>query len=488
MTTIRTSVRLFCLALVIVATSGRGIVYSQAVDRSKPPALEAPPSMKLPPIQHLKLSNGLELTVMEKHEVPLVQINVILKTGSALDPSGKAGLATMTAEMLDEGAGGRSALELADAVDYLGADLSASAGYHTTVVSLFTPLSKLDSAMTLLADVVLRPAFPEQELERLRKERLTTFLQWRDQPQAISSVAFSALLFGSRHPYGATPLGNEASLRSLTIADLKRFHEQHFRPNNALVVVVGDVTPEHVAAMLERIFGQWKGGSLASGNWPQVSQVEQRVVYLIDKPGSAQSVIRIGRIGVERTTKDYFPLQVLNTILGGSFASRLNQNLREEHGYTYGAGSVFDMRPLPGPFLAASSVQTDVTDKALVEFMKELSDILKPIPEEELARAKNYVALGFPENFQSVGQIAAQLDEMVLYQLPGDYFNTYIPKVLQVTGVDVSNAARAYIDPARMIITVVGDRKSIEQGIRALNLGPVEILSIDDVLGKAPKL
>jgi len=444
--------------------------------------------MKLPQIQHLKLSNGLEVTLMEKHEVPLVQINVILKTGSAMDPPGKSGLATMTADMLDEGAGGRTALELADAVDFLGADLSASAGYHTTVVNLFTPLSKLDSAITLLADVVLRPAFPKEELERLRKERLTTFLQWRDQPQAISSVAFNALLFGSRHPYGTTPLGNETSVRSFSVADLERFHQQHFRPNNALVVVVGDVTPEHVEAMFERIFGQWNGGSVASGNWPQVSQVEQRVVYLVDKPGSAQSVIRIGRIGVERTTKDYFPLQVLNTILGGSFASRLNQNLREEHGYSYGAGSVFDMRPLPGPFLAASSVQTDVTDKALVEFMKEFADILKPIPEEELARAKNYVALGYPENFQSVGQIAAQLDEMVLYRLPGDYFNTYIPNVLRITGEDVETAARAYLDPAKMIITVVGDRKSIEKGIRALNLGPVEVLSIDDVLGKAPKL
>ena len=488
MRTSSTRVRFLCLALAIVATSGREVLYSQAVDRTKPPALEAPPSMTLPSIQHRTLSSGLELTVMEKHEVPLVQVNVIIKTGSAMDPAGKSGLATMTADMLDEGAGGRTALELADAVDFLGAELSASAGYHTTVVSLFTPLSKLDSAISLLADVVLRPAFPKEELDRLRKERLTTFLQWRDQPQAISSVAFNSLLFGSRHPYGTTPLGNEASVRSLTAADLERFHQQHYRPNNALVVVVGDVTPDRVSTMFERIFGQWKGGSQVSGNWPQVAQVEQRVVYLVDKPGSAQSVIRIGRIGVERTTKDYFPLQVLNTILGGSFASRLNQNLREKHGYTYGAGSAFDMRPLPGPFLAASSVQTDVTDKALVEFMKELSDILKPIPEDELARAKNYVALGYPENFQSVGQIASQLDEMVLYQLPSDYFNTYIPSVLQVSGNDVASAARTYLDPEKMIITVVGDRKSIEKGIRALNLGPVEILSIDDVLGKAPKL
>ena len=480
--------RSLCLVLLIITTGPQALLYAQAVDRTAPPALEPPPALKLPSIERFSLSNGLDVTLMQKHEVPLVQINLIVKTGSAMDPSAKPGLATMMADMLDEGAGGRTALELADAVDFLGADLFASAGYHTTVVGLFTPISKLDSAMGLLADVVLRPSFLKEELERLKKERLTTFLQWRDQPQAISSVVFSSMLFGPRHPYGTTTLGTEGSVRSLTVRDLERFHGQHFHPNNAMLVVVGDVKVDRIRVMLEQAFGKWRGGSLVSVNWPEVSQVEQQVVYLVDKPGSAQSVIRIGRIGVERTTKDYFSLQVLNTILGGSFASRLNQNLREEHGYTYGAGSIFDMRPLPGPFLAASSVQTDVTDKALVEFMNELRDILKPIPEEDLARGKNYVALGYPENFQSVGQIASQLGEMVLYRLPNDYFNTYIPNVLRVTGGEVTSAARTYLDSTKMIITVVGDRAAIEKGIRALNLGRVEVLSIDDVLGKAPKL
>ncbi len=476
------------VVLLVALTGAQMFLYAQAVDRSAPPALGAPPSMHLPPVKHFTLSNGLAVTMMEKHDVPLVQINLIVKTGAAMDPADRAGLATMTADMLDEGAGGRSALALADAVDFLGADLSASAGYHTTVIDLFTPLSKLDSAMVLMADVVLRPDFPKEELDRLKKERLTTFLQWRDQPQAISSIVFSSMLYGPRHPYGTTSLGNESSVRAITVRDMQRFYEQHYRPNNAMLVVVGDVTQEQIQAVLERVFSGWKGGSLVSVNWPQVSQVEQRVVYLVDKPGSAQSVIRIGRIGVDRMTKDYFPLQVLNTVLGGSFASRLNQNLREEHGYTYGAGSVFDMRPLPGPFLAASSVQTDVTDKALTEFMKELTNIMNPLPAEELDRAKNYLALGYPESFQSVGQIAAQLGEMVLYRLPEDYFNTYIPNVLQVMGSDVTAAARTYLDPTKMIITVVGDRAAIEKGIRALNLGRLEILSIDDVLGKAPKL
>lgn len=476
------------LAMLVGAIAVTSVLQAQVVDRSRPPALESPPSMKLPPLERFSLSNGLNVALMEKHEVPLVEITLIVKTGSAMDPSGKEGLATMTADMLDEGAGTRTALELAEAVDFLGADLSAGAGYHTTAVSLFTPVSKLDSAAALMADIVLRPSFLKEELARLRTERMTAFLQWRDQPQAISTVLFNQAVYGVRHPYGKTTVGTETSVRSLTVNDLQQFHRQHFRPNNAWVVVVGDVTPGQVRELLERNFGGWSGGSVVSANWPAISQIEQRIVYIVDKPGAPQSVIRIGCVGVERTTKDYFALQVLNTILGGSFTSRLNTNLRETHGYTYGAGSAFDMRPLPGPFVAASSVQTEVTDKALSEFMKELGDILKPIDAEELERGKNYVALGYPENFQSVGQIAAQIGEMILYGLPETYFNTYIPSILQVSGDAVNLAARTYLDPAKMIITVVGDKASIEKGIRALNLGRVEILTIDDVLGKAPKL
>jgi predicted Zn-dependent peptidase len=325
-------------------------------------------------------------------------------------------------------------------------------------------------------------------LERKRKERLTSLLQWHDEPRVVASVMLSKTLFGDEHPYGKPAIGNEQSIRSLTVADLKNFHAAHFSPANATLVVVGELSPKEAQARLERAFGKWRGKAVKQPAWPAVKQVQERRVYLIDKPGAAQSEIRIGRIGVRRTTEDYYALQVMNTILGGSFTSRLNQNLRETHGYSYGAGSVFDMRPLPGPFFASAAVHTEVTDKALMEFMKELNGILQPVSDEELTRAKNYLALGYPGGFQSVGRIAGQLNELVAYNLPDDYFNSYIGRVMAVTKADVERVAKKYLDPENVAIIIVGDRSVIEQSVRALNVGAVEVLTVEDVLGKKPVL
>jgi zinc protease len=463
-------------------------IFAQTPDRSEPPELGPPPTLQLPPIQHFQLSNGLPVLLLEKHEVPLLQINLLVRVGATADPPQKSGLASLTARMLTEGAGTRSALQLADAIDFLGANLSASAGQHTTVVALHTPLDKLDSALTLLADVALRPQFPSEELERVRKELLTALVEWHDEPQAIASVLFNETLYGTEHPYGIPEIGNELSLRSFTTEDLKQFHERYFHSNNAALIVVGDVTMASVQPKLEKAFGAWSQGAIPAVHLPSVSQIERREVYLVDKPGAPQSEIMIGRIGAARLTDDYYSLLVMNTILGGSFTSRLNQNLREQHGYTYGAQSTFDFMPQPGPFLADAAVQTAVTDKALVEFMKELHGILQPLPDEEFTRARNYVALRYPESFQSVAQIANQLADLVIYGLPDDYFNNYVQHVLAVTKDDVGRVAKKYIDPEKMAIVIVGDQKQIEAGVKALNLGPLYNLTIDGVLGKAPAI
>ena len=462
------------------------LAAQQKADRSKPPELGPPAALRLPPIQRFSLSNGIPVVLMEKHNVPLVQVNLIVAAGSAMDPPGKSGLASLTADMMDEGAGTRNALELADAIDFLGANISTFAGMHTSGVSLYTPLSKLDQALPLMADIAMRPTFPADELERKRKERLTTLAQWHDEARVIASVLFNRTLYSSNHPYGLPTIGNEKSIRSFTTNDLKKFHASTFHAGNATLVVVGDVQPTALLPKLEAAFGSWEKKPVSKPTWPAVKQVGSRKIFLVDKPGAAQSVIRIGRIGVARTTEDYFPLLVMNTILGGSFTSRLNQNLRETNQFAYGAGSSFDMRVLPGPFLAASDVFTNVTDKALMEFMKELNNILQPVNDEELARAKNYLALGYPDNFQSVGQIAGQLGELVTYNLPDDYFNTYVQRVQAVTKADVERVAKKYLDPEKVVIVIVGDRKTIEKGVRELKLGPVEVLSIEDVLGKAP--
>ncbi|HEV8538829.1 MAG TPA: pitrilysin family protein, partial [Bacteroidota bacterium] len=265
-----------------------------------------------------------------------------------------------------------------------------------------------------------------------------------------------------------------------------QFHSKYFHPNNAMLIVVGDINPKTIKGKLEKTFGKWKAAAVPKSSWTPAAQVKERKIWIVDKPGAAQSVIRIGRIGVQRLTEDYYPLVVLNTILGGSFTSRLNQNLREQHGYAYGAGSTFDFRPLPGPFSASASVQTDVTDKALTEFMKELTNIMQPVSDEELTRAKNYLALGYPSNFQSVAQIAGQLVEIVLYKLPDSYFNEYTSKILAVTKDDLNRVAKKYLDPERVNIIIVGDNQKIGRGVSSLKIAPVEHLSIDDVLGKAP--
>jgi zinc protease len=478
-------------ALSLVALLAVGLASStaqtQAPDRSQPPKLGRPPTLRLKPVQHLKLSNGLPVLLYEKHEVPLVQMNLVVNTGAVQDPQGKGGLASMTAAMMTEGAGTRTALELADAIDFLGADLHVAAGQHTSAVVLHTPLAKLDSALALMADVTLRPTFAAAELDRKTKERLTTLMQWRDEPRSLASITFNRTLYGD-HPYGRYSIGDEKALRSFMPTDVKNFYQSGYGPNNATLIVVGDITAAALLPRLEKALGAWKNVAPSTPSLPKINQAAERRVILVDKPGAPQSEIRIGRIGVPRLTEDYYALVVMNTILGGSFSSRLNQNLREKHGYTYGAGSRFDFRPLPGPFMASSAVQTAVTDSSLVEFMKELRDIRQSVPDKELERAKNYVALSFPGDFQTVGDISSHLEELVIYGLPDNYFNEYIGHILSVTKEDVQRVARKYIDPEKVDIIVVGDRKQIEKNIAALKLGPMTVMSVEDVLGKAPVL
>jgi predicted Zn-dependent peptidase len=273
----------------------------------------------------------------------------------------------------------------------------------------------------------------------------------------------------------------------MTVADVRSFYDAYYRPENSTLLVVGDVTPATVLPLLEKSFGGWKpsGTSAKPTPLPAAAQLTKRQIYIIDKPGAAQSQIRIGWVGVPRTTPDYPTLQVLNTILGGSFTSRLNTNLPETHGYSYGAFSNFEERVSAGAFSARAGVQTDKTAEALKEFFNEFSSILRPIPGDELEKAKNYVALGFPAEFESTRDLAQKLEEQVVFNLPEEYFPSYIRSVVQVTAPGVEKAAAQYIQPDKFAVVVVGDRKVIEPGIRALNLGPVEVLTVDQALGPA---
>jgi predicted Zn-dependent peptidase len=472
----------FCVLYVL---SGYAVSVSLAAqDRSKPPELGPPPQLDLPAIQKRALSNGLPVWVVETHEVPVVQVNLVTLAGSGDDPPQNYGLASLTAAMLDEGAGARSALEIADAIEFLGASLSTTSSFDASAVRLHVPVDKLAEALPVMADVALRPSFPEAELNRLRQERITALIQARDEPESIAPMAFARLLYGPTHRYGTGAAGTRATLEAMTVADLKGFHAAYYQPSNATLVVVGDITAEEAVAQLEKQFGGWKNG--APVRRAAVAAAPQRPageIVIVDKPGAEQSQIRLGWIGVARDTPDYFALQVLNTILGGSFTSRLNQNLREKNGYAYGAGSRFDMRLAAGPFFAAAGVQTDKTAEALREFFNELSGITRPVPDDELAKAKNYIVLGFPSEFESTGDLSARLEELIVYKLPDSYFEQYVPRIRAVTADDVQKAAARYVQPSRFTVMVVGDRKTIEPGVRALNLGPVRVMSVDEALG-----
>jgi zinc protease len=447
-------------------------------DRSKPPELGPPPRVALPPIITRELPNGLKLMIVEHHELPLADFVLLVGSGSTTDPTNKTGVANLTATMLREGTTTRKSLEIADQIAYLGINLTPSSSWESSTLSLHTPIAQLDSALALFADVALRPAFPADEFERLRKNRLTDLLRLKDQGPAIANLAFPAIIYGGVHPYGAATLGTEVSVKSLSVADLQSYYRTNFKPNNSTLIIVGDVNPDQIEQKISSLFGGWQRGDVPQPTYADPPKAAATTVYLIDKPGAAQSSFRIGSVGVPRSTKDYFALSVMNTILGGSFTSRLMQNLRETRGYTYGASSRFDMRRSAGPFLASAEIVAAKTDSALLEFMKELNAIRQSVPATELSRAKRYLQLQLPGNFETTQDIAFQLVPVALYGLPLDYYNNYVQNIEAITAADVARVAQQYINPGSLAVVIVGDRKSIESGLKAINVGPVVIRDI----------
>jgi predicted Zn-dependent peptidase len=456
---------------------------AQAPDRSHPPAVGPTPELRLPAIEKQTLSNGLQVWVMGVHKVPTVHLQLVVRTGSAGDPAGRYGLASFTADMLDEGAGARNALEIADAIDFLGADLSAAAAVDASTVDLQVPVARLADALAVMTDVVAHPTFPDEELKRLRDERLASLLEAQDDPEELVQVAFPHVVFGARHRYGSPAMGTESSLKAITAADLKAFHAAQYRPSNAALIVVGDVTAATVVPQLERSLGTWKEGAAgaAPARVADAPQLTARHVYLVDKPGAAQSAIRIGWVGAARSTPDYYSMRVLSGVLGESFSSRLNHNLREVHGYAYGAGSRFDMRRVSGLFYASASVQTDKTSDALKEFFVELKNIHDPIPADELTKTKNFAARLVPRYFETEIAAAGALAAEYIYDLPADYYQTFGARIGAVSAEDVRHAADKYIQPDKFAVVIVGDRKAIEPGVKALNLGPLTVVDAAEI-------
>ena len=447
----------------------------------KLPTPKADPRLTLPQVQRHRLSNGLEVVLVEHHELPVVTMNLVVKSGSAADPQNRAGLASLTADLLDEGTKKRSALEISNALTDIGARLGTAADWDSNSTSITTLTRHLDRALDIYADVVTNPALDDDELKRARARRLNIVKQQRDDAGAIASVVYASILYGRNHPYGHPAIGDEDSLKEIKAGDVRSFYETFYRPNNATLIVVGDVKSATLLPQLERAFAGWQRADVPTIAIPGAPGRGEAGLYIVDRPGSAQSVISIGQVGVARSTPDYFPLLVLNTMLGGQFVSRVNLNLREDKGYTYGARTSFDYRRGAGPFAATAGVFTNVTKESVAEFMKELRGVRGEIPitAKELEFSKQAIIRGYPRGFETPGQIANRLGDVVLYGLPDDYFNNYIQRVRAVTLADVQRVANRYLDPSKMAILVVGDRKVIEPGLRSLEAVGTTITFVD---------
>jgi zinc protease len=439
-------------------------------DRAKPPLGGPQPKLNLPVPVRRKLKNGAAVLVVERHDLPLVSLVITWPTGIADEPPAQAGLAGLTADLLDEGAGARGPLEIADAVQRLGASLSTTSSWDDTRVAALVLTRALDQLLPIIADVVARPSFADKELERVRADRLTTLAQLRDVPAAVGRDTLTRVVYGEKSRYGLPEIGTEAGLKALGRADVVKWHDERLRPDLATIIVVGDVTADDIVKRLDAAFAGWtttKKGKLTHAAMPAPRPA--RKVVIVDRPSAAQTEMRLGLPGPPRTSKDYFASLVTNAILGGQFISRLNFNLREQHGYTYGARTDFAFRRQGGPFVAGAPVKTAVTEPSLKETLGELARIRESdVDPAELRLAKDLLERALAREFETPPQVAGALVAQVVEGLPDDYYKTYAEKIERVTVGDVRKAATRWIDPTKMAIVLVGDEKQIGAGVKTM--------------------
>ena len=449
-----------------------------SIDRSTPPQPGAPRPYHFPHVTRTTLANGLRVLVAENHNAPLVSLRALVRSGADHDVAELAGLASLTAELLDEGAGARDAIRLAEDIGVLGGTLGTGADWDASYVSLDVLSRNTEPTAEIFADVTSRATLPEDGLERARAERLTEILQQRDEPAAIAGKRFSNLLYGSG-AYGNSITGSAESVARITRADVQRFYGEHYIPNNSSVVVTGDISTEDAVALVEKSLGTWERRNEPPRPTVTPRSVEANAIYVIDRPQAVQSEIRIGHLGVPRSCEDYFALSVMNSLLGGVFNSRINLNLRERHGYTYGARSAFAFRRQAGPFVVAAPVRNEVTRESIEEVLAELRRIRTgDVETRELDDTKNYLMGVFPATVQTASDVAGRLIDMELYGLPEDYFDRYRENIAAVGKEDVERVAQKYIDPDRSLIVIVGNAKQIREPLGGLGY-PIHELDIE---------
>ena len=457
------------------------------LDRTVMPDAGDEPAFVPPVPVHRELSNGLKVTVVEKRSLPIVSFALMFNAGAVTDPPGKPGLSLFTSQMLPEGTSTRSSQDIANAFEFIGARLSTETRKEISLLSTETLGKHWTTALELMADVARNATFPEHEVERIRREHLTDIRRGKDDPTFVAERIIPGLVFGRDSGYGHPSMGTEDSVGAFSVADLQGYFEDYYRPSMANLVVVGDVSLDEVMAEAEKAFGDWQdaGSSAESDNVSSNGQepgVESTTIYLVDKPGAAQSVIRAGHDTVPRSHSDFGPLTLLNFCFGGQFSARLNQNLRQDKGYSYGFNSGISWFREPSLLVAGGSVQTAVTKESVEETLKEFREVHldRPVTEEELEDAKAGMMLGYPAGFERPGQVLSQVINLLVHDLPDDYFRTFKDRITSITLDDVRNAGRERVRPQELHVLVVGDRSTVEPGLRELDL-PVVLLDTEGV-------
>jgi zinc protease len=450
--------------------------------RGKPPKAGPAPKVVLPQGESFRLANGLTVIHHYNPALPLVAAELVVNSGAGANPPEQPGLASFTAQLLPEGTATRSAPQIADEIAQLGAFLGTGSAADSSIASLLSLKSTFAPALDVLADVVLRPAFPVAEVERQRASRLGDLMQQRDDPAAVAAVATAAALYGEGHPYGYGQLGTEPAIRDTTRDDLHSFWRRHYVPANAALVVSGDITRTELAALAESRFGAWTRAQPPRAEPGEPATTKARLV-MVDKPGTPQTALRVARIAAARNTPDYPALQVMNAALGGLFSSRINNKLREEKGYSYGMFSAFRYHRAPGPFTIAGSVRTDVTGPSVSEIFKEVAAMReRPLRAQELAGARDSQVLSLPGRFETNSGIGGSLAETFVFGLPLDYHSRLPAQFQQVNAAAVLAVARKYLAPEQMVVVAVGDRAKITPQLDALKLGRPELRDTDGQL------
>lgn len=444
------------------------------LDRTKPPAPGPEPKATFPPYTSRTLSSGLKVLVVENPKLPLVTISIVMKAGSALDGD-MPGVADMTATLLMKGTTTRTATHIAEETDFLGASLSTGAGWDASSISASMLTKHLDTVLGMVADVLLNPTFPEDELKRQQTLHIAELKQMKADGSYLAGTRAAQVLYPG-HPYGRVV--TETSVAAITRDRCVAYHKAHYNPSNAFVVVAGDITADDIAARLEKLLAAWKPSENPRPAMPAAPPVAKTGVYIVEKPGAVQSSLRVVHEGVTRNNPDFLALDALNTMLGGYFNSRLNATLREARGYTYGVSSRFDARVWGGHFTIGCDVRTAVTDSAITDILNELKKMVnEPIPEDELAMMKNYVAGRFPLTIETPQQVASQLQNIELYGLPRDYYETLGRNVRALTAPQLHVLAQKYLHPDRIAIVVAGNAKSIRAKLE--QFGPVQVFDAD---------